>query len=227
MSFGKQYLDENGHIIIPVLLNGNIPIYSLEVDVSGGLQNSILSRVALVENFESYLLAYSGSDEKIRIAMAGVEPISCDGQILHLIFSPPAKSINEYNSPHLYLESVSLNDGGTPVQIDQSPLVLMKQPEHLKLYQNFPNPFNSSTVIRYFIPDKSCDEAGQIHVALKVYNLLGQEVYTIVDAIKSSGYYSAVWDGRESTGAAVSSGQFFMVLSVGNKRDLKKVLYIQ
>ena len=56
-----------------------------------------------------------------------------------------------------------------------------------------PNPFNPSTTIGYQLP-----ESGQVH--LSVYNLLGQEVRTLVDATLEAGYYTLDWDGRDDFG---------------------------
>jgi hypothetical protein len=64
---------------------------------------------------------------------------------------------------------------------------------------NYPNPFNPSTTFRYGLAEPA-------QVSLKVYNMLGQLVRTIVDEQQLEGYHEAVWDGRNETGAAVSSG---------------------
>jgi hypothetical protein len=63
-------------------------------------------------------------------------------------------------------------------------------PTSYALEQNYPNPFNPSTTIRYQIPN-----AGQ--VTMKVYDMLGREVATLVDGLKEAGYYTATFDGAK------------------------------
>ena len=78
-------------------------------------------------------------------------------------------------------------------------------PSSFQLNQNFPNPFNPSTEIKYDLPTRA-------KVLLKVFNLLGQEVATLVDEDKLAGNYSATWDGRSDSGAPVASGIYFYKL---------------
>jgi flagellar hook assembly protein FlgD len=76
-----------------------------------------------------------------------------------------------------------------------------------KLDQNYPNPFNPTTTIRYALPAQSV-------VSLKVYNILGQEVKTLVNENQISGSYAVQWDGKNNHGAQVSTGIYFYQLEV-------------
>ena len=53
------------------------------------------------------------------------------------------------------------------------------------------------------------------HVTLKIYNLLGQEVRTLVDEVQEPGYYAVTWDGKESDGRQAASGIYFYRLTCG------------
>ena len=75
--------------------------------------------------------------------------------------------------------------------------VTVAPPEKFELFQNYPNPFNPTTTISYQLPADS-------RVTLKIFNMLGQEVATVVDETRPAGYHQEVWDGsRISTGVYV------------------------
>jgi hypothetical protein len=81
-------------------------------------------------------------------------------------------------------------------------------PESYTLSQNYPNPFNPTTTINFSIP-----KAGT--AKLVVYNMLGQQVRTLVNEVVNAGSMSATWDGKDSNGAFVSSGIYFYQLTAG------------
>ena len=87
-------------------------------------------------------------------------------------------------------------------------------PQEFSLAQNYPNPFNPTTSVQYSVV------GGQPtpHISLKIYNILGQEVRTLVNEHKEPGYYTVTWDGRDGLGNDVSSGIYFYRLSVDSGR---------
>jgi len=87
-------------------------------------------------------------------------------------------------------------------------------PERFELKQNFPNPFNPSTRIRYEVPSRT-------YVILKVFNLLGQEVATLVDAEKPAGTYEVDWN---DTG--ISSGVYYYCIVAGTFVETKKMVLV-
>jgi hypothetical protein len=88
-------------------------------------------------------------------------------------------------------------------------------PKEFALGQNYPNPFNPSTTIRYELPTRS-------HVVLKVYNLLGQEVATLVDEKIEAGRYKVVWDA-----IAHPSGVYYYRLQAGFFTETKKLVLLK
>jgi hypothetical protein len=97
--------------------------------------------------------------------------------------------------------------------ITATPLASGTVPGDFALSQNYPNPFNASTVIRYQL---AADE----HVTLKVYNIQGQEVASLVDTDQKAGSYSVHW-----TGEGVGSGVYFYTLSAGDFSETKKMVF--
>jgi len=78
-------------------------------------------------------------------------------------------------------------------------------PDEYCLFPNFPNPFNPGTRLRYQLPTAA-------PVELKIYNLLGQQIRTLVQATQPAGIYEIEWDGHDAHGEVVSSGIYFGVL---------------
>ena len=88
-------------------------------------------------------------------------------------------------------------------------------PVTFRLYQNYPNPFNSISVIRYELPEKQI-------VSLKVYDLLGQDVETLVNTEQTVGVYQIQFDA-----STLSSGIYFYKLQAGNFVSTKKMILLK
>lgn len=100
---------------------------------------------------------------------------------------------------------------------------------HYKLEQNYPNPFNPSTKITYAIPllsERTPLEgvARGVFVTLKVYDLLGNEVATLVNEYKPAGYYTVVF---KIENGELPSGMYFYRLEVGNYSETRKMVLMR
>ncbi|MFB3145565.1 MAG: FlgD immunoglobulin-like domain containing protein, partial [Nitrospirales bacterium] len=93
-------------------------------------------------------------------------------------------------------------------------------PKTMMLEQNYPNPFNPSTTIRYAVP-----EAGEI--SLKIYNLNGQLVKTLLSGVVTAGNHQVVWDGTDSSGSQVASGAYLYKLEAGDFVQTRKTVLLQ
>ena len=107
-------------------------------------------------------------------------------------------------------------------------------PHSFVLGQNYPNPFNSSTTIPFSLKAQGSMLKGSIPTTLKIYNIQGQLVRTLVDEEKLAGDYRIIWDGKDNSGKEVSSGIYFYQLSVRTDpfgtvelKDCKKLLLIK
>ena len=92
-------------------------------------------------------------------------------------------------------------------------------PGHFQLFPNYPNPFNSSTLIPY-----SLAEPG--HVELAVYNLLGRRIRTLEDSHRPAGEFAAAWDGNDEKGMGVSAGVYLYRLQSGEMTAAGKMTLI-
>jgi len=95
-------------------------------------------------------------------------------------------------------------------------------PQSFTLSQNFPNPFNSATTIRFALPTVS-------HVELAIFNLTGQQVATLVSGERQAGTYTIHWDGRDDDGRELASGVYLYRLRTGDGQQVetRKLALIQ
>lgn len=114
------------------------------------------------------------------------------------------------------------NHGGTTGVDDNSEGAI---PDRFTLNQNYPNPFNPSTTIAYTIP--ASDGARPQRTTITVFNLIGQEVATVVDRVEGPGAYQVRWDGSTRFGVTAASGTYFYRLSHGNWSASKKMILLK
>ena len=88
------------------------------------------------------------------------------------------------------------------------------------LNDNFPNPFNPVTNIKYNIPKKS-------HVKITIHDMMGNLVNVLVDEYQNKGSKSVQWDGRSATGNTLSTGLYVYTIQAGDFRNTKKMLLIK
>jgi flagellar hook assembly protein FlgD len=93
-------------------------------------------------------------------------------------------------------------------------------PSEYALYVPYPNPFNQQAMIQFSIPTTD-------HVTLRVHNLLGQEIATLVNKELTAGHYEARWDGKNDKGAQVVSGVYLVSMNTGNARYSQKICYMK
>ncbi len=103
-------------------------------------------------------------------------------------------------------------NGITKIELDPGATVL----KHYTLRQNYPNPFNPTTTISYDIPVAE-------KVTLRVFDMLGREVKTLVNDDQQAGNHTAVWDGTNNSGEMVASGMYVYKLQAGKTQISKKM----
>jgi hypothetical protein len=94
------------------------------------------------------------------------------------------------------------------------------RPEAVRLHQNAPNPFGSSTLIRF-------DLARPAPVRIGVYNVKGELVSTLVDEHMSEGRKEISWNATDGRGERVASGVYFYRLVTGNTELTRKMMLLQ
>ena len=90
-------------------------------------------------------------------------------------------------------------------------------PETIGLQSNYPNPFNPETTIRYALPEAS-------NVKLRIFNVRGQLIRTLLDGQQEAGFQTVRWSGRNDNGQSVSSGIYFLRLETGGKMFTQRLM---
>ncbi|RKY86857.1 hypothetical protein DRQ09_05470 [candidate division KSB1 bacterium] len=93
-------------------------------------------------------------------------------------------------------------------------------PSKWELFQNFPNPFNSITTIKFSVPHSS-------RVSLKIYNLQGRLIKNLVNSTLLPGKYSVIWDGRNSYGITTATGIYIIKLQGNDFVSTRKILFLK
>ncbi len=174
------------------------------------LENLSLKEV-IIDNVEKTVVVYG-----IVLNEANIAP--GDGPIVNLTVAGTGKV-------NFTLTTIGKQEGITlvtpmaqeiPNEFEQSISGSSVLPASYDFFQNFPNPFNATTTIRYNLPE-------QANVRLEVFNILGQRVKTLVNEPQTAGYKQVVWDGKNDQGDNVSSGVYFYRISAGKHRDVFKM----
>ena len=117
--------------------------------------------------------------------------------------------LNRKLSPNVVITSVENNKNGNE-----------NIPASFSISQNFPNPFNPSTRINYYIPEGGL-------VSLKIYDILGREVCTLINEVKQAGTYSTEFNTEIISGKHLSSGVYFYKFQSGKYTETKKMLLLK
>jgi endoglucanase len=131
-----------------------------------------------------------------------------------------------WNAPLVFVAGF-FNGKGTPVSVGTNEISI---PINFRLKQNYPNPFNPETTIEYSIPFKKNEQNNSIvdysksiqNVSLKVYDVLGSEITTLVSGTVTPGNYAVKFNTD-----SLPSGVYFYRLSAGNHSDTKKMLLLR
>jgi hypothetical protein len=100
--------------------------------------------------------------------------------------------------------------------------LISEVPKDFQLYQNYPNPFNPETKIRFAVPNVETRHASSLQVILRVYDILGREVATLIDEEKTPGLFEVSFDGNK-----LASGLYFYRFEAGNYIETRKMILIK
>lgn len=222
-------------LITTVFLENANSLYSADLVFSIDpivLKLSTITKGKIAPGFQ---IAHSSKNKKIKIGMAGTDPVSSDGQLLILAFDI-LSNVRNPGAPILELKDISFDERTEDIQLLNRSIEVERIPTQFRLFQNHPNPFNAETIIRYQIPANPGSKNGTISstggsesvfVKLKIMNLLGHEVLDLVNTHQMPGEYEVIWNGKDRLGNSVSSGIYFYLIQAGDFTAKRKMLLLQ
>ncbi len=209
VALGAPASDGTQTISLPVALNDAHNVNSLEMSLTIGQAVSVQGVTGNVPS--DWQLAYHVNNGILKIAMAGVSPLS-SGNVATIQFK-----LADQSAKANVVGSAMINENDMQ---SLSSVEVKSVPTTFALDQNYPNPFNPTTTIKYQI-------AKQSDVRLQIYSITGQLVRTITSGVQQPGYYSVIWNGLNNAGEQVSSGVYFYRLETGAFVSMKKMLLLK
>lgn len=157
------------------------------------------------------------ADGEISIAAFG-QTVDKGELDMRLVFRPTM----EIEDSRIYFSEGQLRDSNYGVnQVERlGEVQIQTRPEVFALADNYPNPFNPETTIKYALPEA-------VEVRLDIYNMLGQMVRTMVAENQSPGRYVVRWDATDDSGSDLSTGIYFYRLRAGDFLETKKMLLLK
>jgi hypothetical protein len=208
-----NYTEEEDYVPLFIDLNDNSKNISGEI---GLFINGVCQGAAVIDNnivqLNAYVLNdtidYSTADISFEIHYAG----KSDPKIIKN-YSLFVQSQKKYLSQKLNMGS---NERFYKVKLNDNPEIIYET----ALENNYPNPFNPSTTIRFSLKEDT-------NIELSVFNVKGQKVKTLKKGNLTKGVHAVIWNGKDTNNNTCASGVYFYRLNVGNKTFNKKMLMIK
>ena len=217
IALGEMRPQPDGTHLMPVVLTERRDILSGTLEIGHG-RNVEITGVTTGDGYGKFMLAHNALDDRIRIAFAGSSTdAQGPGEVLWVRFRTTGDAPLRFSIDQVTLNGHRLTSVQPEILQVDAPAVT---PRQYALHQNVPNPFNPATSIRYDLPEAA-------HVTIAVYNLLGQQVRTLVMSHQEEGSYQVAWDGKDTKGREAGSGVYFAKRNAGGFTQLMKMLLLR
>ncbi|MBZ0198418.1 MAG: T9SS type A sorting domain-containing protein [Ignavibacteriaceae bacterium] len=163
-----------------------------------------------------YTFLRGGQDSPGGGTIYGSVELQNDTSLVSLFYADSLVNTARRDSFVLRADALILEEAGV-TGISTDPFVL---PMAYELSQNYPNPFNPTTQIRFSLPIES-------NVEMKIYDILGREVATLIKGAFKPGSYTIEWNGRNTYGVQVASGMYIYRISAGKFVQTKKMMMLK
>lgn len=203
-------------VAIPISVPHDLAgLRSAEMTVSYNTSMLKVRNVMATDLTKDFTLASNIQDGSVSIAMANGEALAHGGQILMI----EAEILQSSEGIALTVDKIQLNEQSIS-KVTSVGSNLAEIPETYELRQNYPNPFNPSTTIEYQLPQDGI-------VQLKIFDITGREVTTLVSEFMSAGKHRITWNAVDRYGVKVASGVYFYRISAGSFNQIKKMMLLK
>ncbi len=210
---------------VKVLADLEVPVAGAQIKINYDSEQLSFEAPRLSDWSNKFIAEYKDDKQgKLIVVLYNLsnDPISPgEGKFLSL---PVTVSPNSINKIKLGIDEIVLADkNAVEIPVDYGKTSV---PKAFELSQNYPNPFNPTTTIKYSLSSVG-DGSENFPTTLKIYNVLGEAVRTLVDEPRSPGIYYEVWDGKDDQGKEVASGIYFYRLKAGKFSETKKMVLLK
>lgn len=217
--------EDNDTVFVPPLTFGSQRVETNTIPW-GGDTVEVETTTETVDAFGTITLPH-GIFDALRVNAYTISRLYIGGELVDSLAYTTINFITKFGTLTVELEQDSPVSGnanivdltitvfGTPTAVEDDNVTEIKS---FTLEQNYPNPFNPATVISYQIPEVNSGRTASVLVQLKVYDLLGREVATLVNKEQNPGKYQISFDG-----SMLSSGMYIYRLQAGNFIETKKM----
>lgn len=208
------YIYEKG---ITAYLNASVDVRAVQVELNGTFQvsNNMVINTDLGHGY------YHKDNSLLRVLLYDRKGLKIIKSGENFIADIPI-SISDPET--MYIENLILIDINRQRIMDAQIEVIYGNPPYIPLdyvlYQNFPNPFNPTTNVRFEVPEDS-------KVQIKIYDILGREIKTLFNDEVQRGRYTIEWDGLNEAGFLMSTGTYFYRMTANEFVQTKKMLLIK
>jgi hypothetical protein len=181
-------------------------VYGLNFDIVFENPKTIFD-IQKLQNFE---YTYSVDANRVKIVIYSINPIANNVPILKMYFLDVSLNETIMAFENIVINNASIGDMGENAVIAKN----------YEILQNYPNPFNPSTTIRFQMPTAA-------NVTLKIFDINGRLVRTLVSQNMPAGYHNVVWDGTNDVGVKVGSGVYICRMQAGSFTAVKRMVLIR
>ncbi|HIB05463.1 MAG TPA: T9SS type A sorting domain-containing protein [Candidatus Marinimicrobia bacterium] len=215
---------------MPILLDEGSNVRSFELEFSYDPDVLVYQSVSWGESVSGLTILDSQEDGIIKVSAAGTEAVDPGSIALGWVEFEMVDTFDDYQTTVTLArsrlnEEYELIDGSVAVYTNA--LLVVDEwghggvPEVFSLEQNFPNPFNPVTQIRYQLPEQS-------RVTISIYDIMGRAVRTLVSSeTQIAGYRQVLWDATNDLGQPVSAGMYLYVIQAQDFRDTRKMVLMK
>ena len=215
----SAYLDESGTVDIPVVVKGNTKISSMSLVLN--YPEDLLTIKSITPGLNGMI--YNTIDGTIKTAWASLESVIVDGERTLFTITVKVKEKLKDRKIQITVDPASEFTDDRAKVIEgikiSIPVISGYLPSEFTLSDNYPNPFNPSTLIEYSLP-------ADAQVKMEVYNILGERVSVLVDKLQKPGKYQVMWNAIE-----LPSGVYIYRFTAFNEHKnfskIKKMLLVK